>query len=72
LLTDVVLGGDMNGAELAVKALEARPDLGVLYMSGYTADALLHHGTVDRHITLLEKPFSQRSLALHVQKFLTN
>jgi PAS domain S-box-containing protein len=72
LLTDVVLGGDMNGAELAVKALEARPDLGVLYMSGYTADALLHHGTVDSHITLLEKPFSQRSLALHVQKFLTN
>ena len=70
LLTDVVLGGGMNGAELAKQAFVYRPGLRVLYMSGYTANAIIHNGTLDAHVTLLEKPFSKRSLALTVHKVL--
>mgnify|MGYP002629408767 FL=1 len=66
LLTDIVLIGVMNGAELAKIAKEMRPNLPVLYMSGYTANAIIHNGTLDAGVTLLQKPFTKRSLAISV------
>jgi PAS domain S-box-containing protein len=67
LLTDVVLGKDMNGRELADKAVAAMPGLKVLYMSGYTENAVLHHGRLDVGIHLLQKPFKRADLAAKVR-----
>jgi len=57
LLTDVVLPG-MNGCDLARTLLETQPTLKVIYMSGYTAEAVLHLGPTDHQATLIEKPFA--------------
>jgi CheY-like chemotaxis protein len=62
LLTDVVMPG-MNGRELGEKAVQIRPRLKVLYMSGYPRNAVLHHGRVDRGIDLLQKPVPTQVLA---------
>jgi PAS domain S-box-containing protein len=57
LLTDVVMSG-MSGRELAEKLTELLPDLKVLYMSGYTDDAILRHGVFHKSAAFLGKPFS--------------
>ena len=57
LFTDVVMPG-MPGHELAVKVQELREDVNVLYMSGYTDDALLDHGALQDGVVLLQKPFT--------------
>ena len=57
LVTDVVLPGGMSGRELADQVQEKYPNLPVLYMSGYTQDAIIHHGRLDHGVQLLEKPF---------------
>ncbi len=67
LLTDVVLAGPMNGAELARQARAEHPELKVVFMSGYTEDAVVHNGRLDPGIGLLEKPFSRRSLAFAIR-----
>ncbi|MGH2844890.1 MAG: ATP-binding protein, partial [Thermoleophilaceae bacterium] len=69
LVTDVVMPG-MSGAELAERLLAARPELKVLYMSGYTADALERHGPPDRGVAVLEKPFSAERLLRRVREAL--
>jgi PAS domain S-box-containing protein len=61
LLTDVVMP-EMSGPELVAKLALLRSDLPVLYMSGYTDDALADHGILDPHIHLLQKPFSREEL----------
>jgi CheY-like chemotaxis protein len=63
LLTDVVLPGRMDGPRLAREALRIIPDLKVIYMSGYTENAIVHHGRVDPGVNLLQKPFRKRDLA---------
>jgi|CXWL01.1.fsa_nt_gi PAS domain S-box-containing protein len=70
LLTDMVLPG-INGRAVAdgVKAL--RPTVRVLYMSGYTEDAIVHHGVLDEGIEFLEKPFSRQDLLARVTAILT-
>jgi PAS domain S-box-containing protein len=69
MLTDVVMPG-INGRELAKRALVIRPDLRVLYMTGYSRNAVVHHGRLDRGVDLLEKPISQAKLALRVREML--
>jgi PAS domain S-box-containing protein len=57
LLTDVVLAGGLSGKEVAAAAAQLRPGLKVLFMSGYTENAIVHHGRLDRGVHLLSKPF---------------
>ena len=70
LLTDVVLPGGMNGRELAAEVGRRDPDMPVLYMSGYTEDAIMHHGRLDAGAELLQKPFRRVDLARAARKVL--
>jgi two-component system NtrC family sensor kinase len=69
LLTDVVMPG-MNGRELAEAALRRMPNLKVLYMTGYSRNAIVHHGRLDTGVALIQKPFSQSALARRVKGML--
>ena len=62
LLTDIVMPG-MNGRELGEKAIQMRPRLKVLYMTGYSRNAVVHHGRLDQGVDLLQKPISTQVLA---------
>ncbi|MDT8436281.1 MAG: PAS domain S-box protein, partial [Gemmatimonadota bacterium] len=66
LLTDVILPG-MNGRELHAAVEEIRPDVACLYMSGYTANVIVHHGVVDPDTRFLPKPFHLAELARAVR-----
>ncbi|HTW32261.1 MAG TPA: response regulator, partial [Candidatus Sulfotelmatobacter sp.] len=67
LLTDVIMPG-MNGRELAQRISEIRPNVKVLYMSGYTENVIGHNGTLDDGIRLLQKPFNLRDLKRMVRE----
>ncbi|WP_395709527.1 ATP-binding protein [Reyranella sp.] len=67
LFTDVGLPGDMNGRQLAAAACELRPTLKVLYTTGYTANAIVHHGVLDAGVNFIGKPFSIDALAAKVK-----
>ncbi|WP_234996292.1 hybrid sensor histidine kinase/response regulator [Pseudidiomarina planktonica] len=67
LLTDIVMPGGMNGRELAEKAREKYPALRVLFTSGYTENAIVHHGRLDRGVHLLSKPYTRLELASKVR-----
>jgi PAS domain S-box-containing protein len=69
LLTDVIMPG-MNGRELANKVSPTRPEMRVLYMSGYTENHIGHNGTLDEGITLLQKPFTLPALQAKVREVL--
>ena len=69
LLTDVVMPG-MNGRKLAEEARLRRPDLKILYMTGYSRNAIMHQGRLDIGVDLLQKPISSEQLASAVRKML--
>jgi CheY-like chemotaxis protein len=69
LLTDVVMPG-MTGRELANHLCPRRPEMRVLYMSGYTENAIGQNGTLDAGITLLQKPFTLLTLKAKVREVL--
>jgi CheY-like chemotaxis protein len=70
LLTDVVMPG-MNGRELGKRAQELRPALRVLYMTGYSRNAVVHHGRLEEGVDLLQKPITQNLLATRVRDLLS-
>jgi PAS domain S-box-containing protein len=70
LFTDVVLPGGMHGPELAKEARRRRPGLKVLYASGYTEDAILHHGRLEGGAALLSKPYRKDELARRLSEIL--
>jgi PAS domain S-box-containing protein len=69
LVTDIVMPG-MNGKELAGRLQETRPGLRILYMSGYTADIVGHHGLLEGGSVFLSKPFTEEALTHGIRQAL--
>lgn len=69
LLTDVIMP-EMNGRDLAKKLLSLYPGLKRLFMSGYTADVIAHHGVLEEGVQFIQKPFSIDTLAAKVREAL--
>jgi len=70
LLVDVVLPGPFKGRALAETMSAIRPALKILYMSGYTENAIVHHGRLDDGVNLISKPFKREQLARKVAEVL--
>ncbi len=69
LITDVIMPG-MNGREVADRVRALRPEIKVLFMSGYTDNVIAHHGILDADVNFLEKPFSPEMLLDRVREVL--
>jgi DNA-binding response OmpR family regulator len=69
MVTDVVMP-QMSGRQLAVRLAALRPEMRVLYVSGYTDDAILQHGILEEGIDFLPKPYSPDQLAARVREIL--
>ncbi len=67
LITDVIMP-EMNGRDLAESLRLRCPHLKILYMSGYTANVIAHHGVIDKGINFIQKPFSIRELTMKVRE----
>ena len=70
LFTDIIMPGVMNGRQLADEIASRRPDSKVLYTSGYTENAIIHHGRLDTGVLLLAKPYRKSDLAGMIRKAL--
>jgi two-component system cell cycle sensor histidine kinase/response regulator CckA len=69
ILTDVVMRG-LSGPLAAAKLVTLRPDVKVIYMSGYTDDAVVHHGVLTHNMPFIQKPFSPASLRKKIREVL--
>ncbi|WP_198024721.1 PAS domain S-box protein [Bradyrhizobium sp. Cp5.3] len=72
LFTDVIMPGNMNGRQLADEAARRRPDLKTLFTSGYTENAIVHHGRLDSGVLLLAKPYRKSELARMIRTALAS
>lgn len=72
LFTDVVMPGALKSADLARKAKERVPHIGVLFTSGYTENSIVHGGRLDPGVQLLSKPYSREQLAHKIRHVLNN
>ena len=72
LFTDVIMPGTMNGRQLVDEALKRRPSLKILYTSGYTENAIVHHGRLDSGVLLLAKPYRKSELARMIRMALAS
>jgi signal transduction histidine kinase len=72
LFTDVIMPGGMNGRQLAIEAEMRRPGLKVLFTSGYTENAIMHHGRLDAGVLLLPKPYISSDLARMIRTALAS
>jgi PAS domain S-box-containing protein len=70
LFTDVIMPGAINGRQLADEMQKSRPGLKVLFTSGYTENAIIHHGRLDSGILLLAKPYRKSDIAMMIRKAL--
>jgi CheY-like chemotaxis protein len=70
LFTDVVMPGSLNGRQLADRARSRDPNLKVLFTSGYTENAIVHHGRLDAGTELLSKPYNRDQLAAKLRRVL--
>jgi PAS domain S-box-containing protein len=70
LFTDIIMPGGMNGRELAEAITRQRPSVRVLYTSGYTENAIVHHGRLDPGVALLNKPYRKKDLAEKLRQVL--
>ena len=71
LLTDVIMP-EMNGRIMMEKLMINRPELKCLFMSGYTANAISHHGVLDDGVNFIQKPFAKKELAAKIRQALDN
>ncbi len=69
LITDVIMPG-LNGRQLAMQLTEQRPDLRVLFTSGYAEDVVVHHGVLDPNVHFIGKPYSLASLSTKIRSIL--
>jgi PAS domain S-box-containing protein len=72
LFTDIGLPGPFNGRQLADEARKIRPDIKVLFTTGYAQNAIIHHGRLDPGVQLIVKPFSFTGLAAKIRQILDN
>jgi CheY-like chemotaxis protein len=70
LFTDVIMPGAMNGRQLANELRKSKPGLKVLFTSGYTENAIIHHGRLDTGVLLLAKPYRKSDMAVMIRKAL--
>jgi len=67
LITDVIMP-EMNGRELSAQIINLRPQIKVLFMSGYTADVITFHGVLDKQVNFIQKPFTLEELVSKVRE----
>jgi len=70
LFTDIIMPGNINGRQLASEIQRRRANQRVLFTSGYTENAIVHHGRLDSGILLLAKPYRKSELARMIRKAL--
>jgi len=68
-MTDVVMP-EMSGRDSAEKLLDSNPSLKCLFMSGYTANVIAHHGVLDKGVHFIHKPFKKQDLATKLREVL--
>jgi two-component system, cell cycle sensor histidine kinase and response regulator CckA len=71
LLTDVIMPG-MNGRQLAEQLIIKRPDMKIIFMSGYTSDIIARHGVLEKDVHFIQKPFNKPDMAKMIRQALTD